>query len=207
MNQPTTYEITIAQKLEHITVPDMRDMIWDRIEAALDADDGTDPGDNGGVPTPSVPPAGIITGGVLLLIIAGWWFFSNQTSPPQQPPFPLQQQTEKTTAPPLPTVSPGTRPIDPALPAQQLPAAAPATTVPQQAIADSSNSIAATPLNKTFNDTAPAIAPPPVVNLQPVVQKDVKKDSVPPVKRRGVQGLTPNDYRVVPKKDSGQKVQ
>ncbi len=55
MNQKAAYEITIAEKLEQLSVPDMVDAIWARIETQLDLDMPTD---DGPANPPDNPPSG-----------------------------------------------------------------------------------------------------------------------------------------------------
>src|SRR5688572_30498533 len=80
MNQKTTYEIIITGKLEHISIPDMSEMIWARIEKELETDpgDGDDGGGNGEAPGPVAPAKGFIFGGIGIVVAVSFLInFSN----------------------------------------------------------------------------------------------------------------------------------
>lgn len=189
MNKQMTYEITIKKKLENIPVPDLSEMIWARIENELDADEGN--GDDHNPPAPSSPAGGIMLGGTaLLFLIALLFYFINneQKEIPQiekvQTTLPVENNQSK-----LPAANGNVQPvINPPKQMQesvtnmQPPANVPATS------------------QTIINDSMPE----PVVvrgNTIPLTLPNTM-DSLPPKKTRGVTGITNDDYKIVPKKDS-----
>jgi hypothetical protein len=201
MEQRPAYEITIAGKLDRLPVPDMADAIWARIERQLDIDLPTNDGGNG--PAPSKPSGpGAIGWGLSALLIALVTTFlllkkePQTATPATQTPTPVTQQE---TAPPQNSTGP--------------PAPADNTTITQNSIRQG------TPPPKTAADQLsepvvqqPVVSAPPAnvpdsgttVTTAPLATTPVAKDSVQPGrKKRGVQGITADDYRIVPaQKDS-----
>jgi len=201
MNQKTTYEITIAGKLEQLAIPDMSEMIWARIESELDADPGdVDPGNgNGEGPTPIAPSKGFILGGIGIVVAISFLInFSNNN-----------KQEVITPA--------ATRQVE--APAQDQ--------APQQSRRNDTATIRQMPrqvdkqaLNDVVDDEPPVLISPTAagpdslsLSLAPIAidtaaisdstgQLSLQKDSVPG-KRRGVKGITKDDYKIVPKKDTG----
>jgi hypothetical protein len=200
MNPLQAYELTIKGKLEAIPLPDMEDAIWARISARLDTDMPTDD-DSGGGPASGIPPRTWIGGGALLIfLISLISIFYNRTSKDEVPQVIPANPVEIPDASIQPNeVSPGGNPvpqniINPEPSSQEQPANTidpqptpfPAQVNPDIGIKDS---LAA-------DIVGPVLSPP--VNPPPIA-----KDSVIPGKKsRGVKGISDNDYKIVPKKDS-----
>lgn len=193
MDQKAIYEITITDKLEQLTVPDMADAIWARIETQLDIDMPTDDG-------PSEPPTKPSWGsdfGLSLIFIAALIsiiYFVNvkpnadkndSVASPEKPTIISAPGNEKDKPPPssntgIPS-SPTIRQNDPVNPF-------PGNSV--ITIIDSAGSA-----SQTITDSAkgaPVGLTPPVVN-PPAVDTTAKKI-------RGVKGIQDADYRIVPVK-------
>ncbi|HEX5652739.1 MAG TPA: hypothetical protein VFX58_06680 [Chitinophagaceae bacterium] len=197
MNQKALYEMTITEKLEQLTVPDMVDAIWSRIETQLDIDL---PADEGPAEPPSSPPAG---GGSWILpafIIAvtafvGTLYFTNRNNP--------AVSNDKTPIRESPSIS------DPA--GNNNGAAQPGTVILPRPKQPGENTSQGLPLfdsvpakagsgvllpvaDSNANTGGGTVISPPLVSDQPDSNKK---------KSRGVKGITDDDYRVVPaKKDS-----
>ena len=205
MDQKTTYEITITEKLGQVTIPDMSEMIWSRIEAELDLDPGDI--DGGDTPPPATPPVRIIFGGVVLLFIGALFIYflnSKNTDKDNSNQLPSTErsntQTTVTTQPPGSDAA-GDQPVILNGELQQTPG----TNTNDQTGDDSTNNgglatapIIIPPANDTSLQTANADPGIVIANPPP----PAKKDSLPPQKKRGVGGISPGDYKIVPKKDS-----
>ena len=205
MNQKATYEITITEKLGQVTIPDMSEMIWSRIEAELDLDPGDI--DGGDTPSPGTPPAGIIFGGVGLLFIAALFLYflnSNTTDKDNSNHVPPTERSNTQTTigiNPAGSDSTGNQPAQLNGSLKQTPG----ITTDDQTQDDSTNS------NGEFTK-GPITIPSAIdsslqtVNADPVAgisnPPPVRKDSLPPRKNRGVTGISSGDYKIVPKKDS-----
>ncbi len=205
MDQKTTYEITIAGKLEQISIPDMSEMIWARIERELDADpgDGEDGGDGPSSPVAPSPAKGIILGVTsIVFLIAFLVNYSSNQIRPVIAPLELPKQTTPANATNSPPASNSNelRGVTPTV--RQSPVSTNNTAHPPVLVVDT---VSARPdsLNQSlvvprvgsdstdFTDAADlANQPPPT------------KDSIAP-KKRGVKGISQGDYRIVPKKDTG----
>ena len=198
MNQKTAYEQIITGKLQALPVPDMADAIWARIEAQLDLDmPQTDP-----PPTnpPGTPSGGIILGGISIVFVIAlitYLFFKKETnnqpttSQPANTTNTTLQKGKETFLPP--NGETGLKGEKATLP--------PATVVLPPAPSDSNTvSLMPSPVilnNDSTTGTLPIAIAPPVTTPQ-------KQDTVLPVKKgRGVPGLKDDDYKIVPKKDSG----
>jgi hypothetical protein len=200
MDQKQAYELTIAEKLGALPIPDLKDAIWSRIEDQLDIDLPTDEG--GGSSGPQSPdwrsilartgPFAVIVA-IITLIIVNKQKRKNQ-DPVQTRPFPSAQTTQpqKSGANPQnksgPVIFPGT--------AKQT--SRPGVNQPGDSVLNRQPVIADNPfpLDSTVLQTSlpPQINPPLVVAPSP-------KDTIQK-KPKGVKGLTDGDYRIVPKKDS-----
>lgn len=198
MNNRTTYEITIAEKLGQLQVPDLREAIWSRIEDQLDMDiNGDDtPGDPPTAPKSSnwisiTKRFGTLTAIVAIITII---FINQKQSTPSSnqnnSPAPVQnnipQNNSDAESPP------GEKQINPQ---------------PNNSITvdpspnNLSDSFINTPLISTpvITDTVPPqTVSPPVTKLA----DPVKQDTVPKKKPRGFKGITDDDYRISLKKDS-----
>ncbi|NCU04307.1 MAG: hypothetical protein GXC73_10010 [Chitinophagaceae bacterium] len=201
MNQKATYELTITEKLEQLTAPDMVDAIWARIEAQLDIDLPTDEGPGNPPAAPTSGPRkwinrGFIIAAVAIVLI---YFFNNRkqtTTSNDQPTITTPVTTPSNNENPVRNNSPGTS--NTIAPAKN-------TTVPANSstgLPVDSNALAPVTLpvqqpdsNKVITNPAPVFTPPVVA-----APKNNTPDSTK--KGRGVKGITDADYKIVPKKDS-----
>ncbi|HEV7331567.1 MAG TPA: hypothetical protein VGN63_11055 [Flavisolibacter sp.] len=195
MNKKTTYELTIADKLQQLPLPDMEDAIWARIKTQLDLD--LPEGDGGGSNTPQAPSGGWMWSAGLLTFVAAFLTVLLLTKKSDQPAPTdnIDQNIEAITAPspqqiPAPVQTPGNSTTVP------LPAPSAGTiTMPSEGISDS---LLAPPLTlQPPVDTLPsatALVPPPLTQDSLIKTKP---------KTRGVQDISDADYRIVPtKRDS-----
>lgn len=195
MSQKAAYELTITEKLEQLSVPDMVDAIWSRIETQLDLDLPTDDG-------PPQPPSSPVNGsgawlGSLFIaaLISAIYFLNIKPSQPGG--------NEATGTPSPVIVSPPGNNIDRPPPATG--ASPPSTNTPSQNLSTGSlpgrDSSAATDSLLTAQDL--------VIDSgqgQPVVTPQVlpvtgATDSIKR-KGRGVRGINDSDYRIVPTKEN-----
>ena len=192
MNKKLTYELTIAEKLEQVSIPDLSDIIWSRIEKELDADPGDI--DPEGPSSPAGPGPGIIWGGLGLLVLAGlFYYFINRPGQPDAI-IPTSQPTEtpEFSAP----ASETNRPREQIQPPSRAPVSNTTNTpifgdtaTGKVVIQEDNNVIDLDTVTTTTNTP-----PPPALVI----------DTSAPKKKRGVQGISPDDYKIVPKKDSSE---
>lgn len=201
MNQRTTYEITIAEKLRELNAPGMREAIWTRIEAQLDLDLPND--DTPSKPEgPKAPDWTSFTKGfgffaVVVAVVTVFFISKKQDRPSinkDNAPASIEQI--------LP--APGNNESPPPDQSIQQPVTNNSQTPDQTPAAASDSFInapviptAGTPLN-TVTDTpvaAPFKAPPPEI-IPPIRQDTVPKKS------KGFKGITDSDYKISLKKDS-----
>ena len=201
MNQKATYELTITEKLEQLTAPDMVDAIWARIEAQLDIDLPTDDGPTNPPAAPKSGPTkwinrGFIIAAVAIVLI---YFFNNrkQVIPSNdQPTITAPVTTPNNNASPVRNNSPGTNNAN----TPQNNSSAPTTSSTGLPV-DSNATIPVTVPLQLAPDSNTVQTNAPVVNLPLVTpQKNTPPDSTK--KGRGVKGITDSDYKIVPKKDS-----
>lgn len=197
MNKKTTYELTIADKLQQLPLPDMEDAIWARIKTQLDLD--MPEGDGGDGNTPQVPTGGWMWGAGLLAFVAALLTVYLLTKKPETTTQTQNlRQTENsvitplnpTTPPPLPVSSNG----------RNGPLSAPqegsTTSTPFEGKMDSL--LSPPRVLQPLPDTQATITT--VQTLPPVLQDSVQR---PKPKSRGVKDISDADYRIVPaKKDS-----
>lgn len=192
MDQRPLYEQLIAGKLEALPVPDMADAIWARIKGQLDIDLPTDDGGGNGGNNPSGP--GIIGWGlsvVLVALLTVFYFTQNKpkTESIQNTPAPQQQITlpiEQAKGPPGSTNSPPREAPSPGILQPGLPV------------------LSADSIQPEFATSLPAIKPDSQAVVPPSTTVALTKatDTLPPTKKKkGVTGITDNDYRVIPKND------
>ncbi len=194
MSNRQQYEQTIAGKLDALPLPDMADAIWARIEARLDAEL---PPDNGpGGHSPNFPAGGFFIGGLSIILLTVLYLLFKPAPNNQQPQIDIPASNTTTVQPaaPLPQSSPPGNSSIVTAPAGNNAAGAPALPPIQQ----DSNLISNIP-PALLPDTATQTA----ILPQVAAVSPPKKDTLPPAKKgRGVSGITDDDYRIVPKKDS-----
>jgi hypothetical protein len=199
MNQKTTYEITIAEKLGELTVPHLRDAIWSRISDQLDMDmpEGEEPPKPG---TPGTPRWISFTNrfGILAVIAAALTIlFTSQKQ--------TTSNTDKNNAPA--SIQPQATPVNSA---ESPPIENKITTlriesvvsVPGNAPTVMNDSFINIPFtgNRVVVDTVPPEKAPPLSILQ--VTDPLKSDTIPKKKSKGFKGMSDDDYRISLKKDS-----
>lgn len=202
MNQKATYELTITEKLEQLTAPDMVDAIWARIEAQLDMDLPTDDGPTNPPAAPQSGPAkwinrGFIIAAVAIVLI---YLFNNRKqaiNSNDQPTITAPVTTPNNNDNPVRNNSPGTNNVN----IPQNNSSAPTTPtnvfpVDSNATAPVTGPVQLQPDSNTVQTNAAPVFNPPLVNPQ----KNTPPDSTK--KGRGVKGITDSDYKIVPKKDS-----
>jgi hypothetical protein len=197
MNQKTTYEQLITEKLEGMPVPDMADAIWARIEHQLDIDMPTD--DSGTDPEPKSPSgSGWIGGAGLFVFVAALVtiFLINKNknkSNASNPYVPVIQRTDSMQRNPVFQTASDSNIISekrPQVVTQDVPIKS-APAVGEHMINKDTSVAFPQGLTPHFNsDTQQQV----VTNVPP----PVRQDSTKPKKSRGVQGITDNDYRIVP---------
>lgn len=202
MNQKAQYEITIAEKLEHLTVPDMVDAIWSRIETQLDIDLPTDDGPS---EPPSNPPAG---GGswvspalfIAFTVFITTLYFTNRKKPDIVPAQPGIENS-----PALITPS-GSNPVNPSGPPGNDVTPRrnqPGSVTPGMPFFDSLANLAGglqVPVTDSNLNKGGIIQP---TSIAPLVINPPDSSKKKP---RGVKGITDDDYRVVPaSKDSSNR--
>ena len=201
MNQKATYEVTITSKLEQLPIPDMREAIWSRIEGELDADMPTDDGGDTPPSSPKVSPMlRFALPGIVIIIIT--FFLIKANKKPTQPFNSNNTTTNKPVITTAPAASPPPIDTNTIIRDRKAPVVYTGTNVPVSGVSTSADS--------SIPVTADMI--PPVTdntNQVPLVQipvpQPIKTDTVAGKKKRGVQGITDNDYRIVPVKDSTKK--
>ncbi|HEX6916262.1 MAG TPA: hypothetical protein VF145_13525 [Chitinophagaceae bacterium] len=205
MNQHTPYEITIAEKLGHLQVPDLREAIWKRIEDQLDLEFPADD-QPGGPDKPQTPDWISITKrfGTFAVIVAviTTLFIINKKHPSEKNISPAQAPAsiEQTFLPVDSTSAPLPRPVQQSPIRQQQPV----TDNQDQTIPGRQDDALFIPSAGAADDKTPAgdsippqlSAPPPVSNNQASRQDSTGK------KPRGFKGLKEDDYRISLKKDS-----
>ncbi|HEU4903903.1 MAG TPA: hypothetical protein VFT06_13955 [Flavisolibacter sp.] len=191
MNDKTTYEITIAEKLQQLPLPNLEDAIWARVKERLDLDLPTDDGGDGGPDAPD--GSGWSWGaGVFLFvaaIVAVFFLRKNETqqpspsapvqnpttisSPAQQPAADSTQTRRDLSTSPAQTTRPGDQPVDAA-----------------HSPPGDSVSLASLPVLPSVDSQQRT-----TLVLPPPIPADTTK---PKPKTKGVRGLTDADYRIVP---------
>jgi hypothetical protein len=197
MDQRLQYEELIAGKLQQLPVPDMQDQIWERIKFQLDLDMPEDDGPGSTPPAPSGP--GIMGWGLAVILIAFISIFiisknkpsdpatQNNNTPSEQVILPVDQ----TGAPPGTINTTSNSPVQ--------------TNTPGQVLQNNSN-------DSFMQDNVIVSAPVVLDSVGAKASQDITQiiqpvdtTAVPSKRPRGVQGISANDYRIVPKKDSVNK--
>jgi hypothetical protein len=195
MNQKTTYEQIMTEKLQHLPLPGLEDAIWARVKEQLDADL---PDTDGGTAPPDAPSGGgWLWGAGLFMVVAALVAVILFTKKSNENLIPASVTTQQNTLPSATAEKPA-----PDLPAATStkneqgnvpvlssgdPSAVPNVVVP---LLDSLSTNTAVKLPRA--DTLPQTAF--------VLPPTIATDTVPAKKKRGVNGLTDADYRIVPKK-------
>lgn len=208
MNQKTPYELQIADKLQQLPLPDLQDAIWARIERTLDIDmptndddgGGGDGGPGSGPGTPWWGSGGVGAFTFSMVFVAALTTFiiikslnpfnsngpAQDNSTPNQYILPTSQEDRPppgTTALPAPNRAPQ-RTNDP-------------TPVARDSVLGQPLVVTPPPITDTAAVTTTPIGPPPVTAGPQTVA-----DTTPVRRRRGAQGISPSDYRIVPRSDS-----
>jgi hypothetical protein len=184
VNLLPTYEQLIAEKLEGITIPDMADVIWVRIESALDVELPV----NEPPATPdrsffNNPAVWVISAGIIAIIITIFLLLRNQDHAPT-PPRELPKQT-------APTIQPDTTLRQPYKPPPNKPGSAPKKKMNPVIVKPGADTFMYSPVIKTQPDslqkTPPVITAPPAGTAKPLIE-------VKPRKKYGVE-VSDSDYK------------
>ncbi|ULQ52711.1 hypothetical protein [Flavihumibacter fluvii] len=202
MNKKQPYELTITEKLEQLTVPDMVDAIWARIETQLDIDMPTDDGPPEPPTTPTTGPGKWISAVffIALITILFTQFYNRQKNKDisiDQPVINIPNTPVGNDPKPL-NNSPGN--ISGGKKAVKNNKGGPALLSDP----DSTTVNNAVPENTVVvvDDSNRAVQPNTGSDIGPPAALENKGDSIKK-KSRGVKGINDGDYRIVPKKDSG----
>jgi hypothetical protein len=202
MNQKATYELTITEKLEQLTAPDMVEAIWARIELQLDIDLPTDDGPADPPAAPTSGPRKWINRGFIIAAVAivFIYFFNNRKqtiTSNDQPTITAPVKTPNNNDNPVRNNSPGTNNAN----TPQNNSSAPATSSTVLSVDSNATVPVKFPVQLAPDSNTVQTNAPPVINLPLVTpQKNTPPDSTK--KGRGVKGITDSDYKIVPKKDS-----
>lgn len=198
MDQKTSYENLLTEKLDSFPLPDMADTIWNRIDKMLEVEmpvqkDQT--GHSGKVSGKSALYWGG-TGFIAFVIALITLFQINKRNNTHQPVHQTtlhpatnsfiqkQDSTVQHTDPPVHKSQPFIQP-------QSSPPPSPARRI-DSVINSPSTSLSIRDSLNHINIPKPMVITPPLI-----------KDTTPlPKKSRGIKGLTDDDYRLAPKKDS-----
>jgi hypothetical protein len=197
MDQRLQYEELIAGKLQQLPVPDMQDQIWARIKLQLDLDMPEDDGPGSTPPAPSGP--GIMGWGLAVILIA---FISIFIISKNKSADTTTQNNSRPSEQILSPVEPSGSPPGTISTASDLPVQ---TNTPEQVLQNDSK-------DSFVQDNVTVSAPVLLDSVGTKASQDITQliqpadtTSVPIKRPRGVQGISSNDYRIVPKKDSGNK--
>lgn len=191
MNDKTTYEITITEKLQQLPLPPLEDAIWARVKAQLDLDLPTDDGGDGGPDAPA--GSGWTWGaGVFLFVAAIVAVFFLRKNEKQQPiPIIPVQNTSTISAPTQQPTTDSMQTLETisTLPAQTIAPGDPPVSISLRPPADSA-AVAPLPVLPSADSTQRT-----TLVLPPSILSDTTK---PKPKTKGVGGLTDDNYRIVP---------
>jgi hypothetical protein len=202
MNQKTTYEVTITSKLDQLPIPDLREAIWARIEGELDADLPTDDGGDTPPPTPNGGKAlQFALPGIVVIIITLFLIRANNKTPQPQNNSKRTPTTQTTTT--APTASPPPVDTKTIIQDDNAPVVYPGTNAPISTIPNRTDS-ASVPITDIIPPITDNTNQQPEPLVQAPAQLPPKTDSVVK-KKRGVSGITDNDYRITPVKPDSTK--
>lgn len=208
MDSKTTYEILIAEKVQHLPVPDMADAIWVSIELQLDADTSADGEDN----SPSNKPSGkggasfgrkLFFFGCFVFIIGVMWLNNKEKKQRaieinlpnnyiSQPASTIKKDSSQTIN--IPKENDIDKP-------NSLPLIIPKANKQPVFIDSARNS------NDSLNITPPLVLPDNDTASSKVIQKPDSLAAIPVEKKpKGVKGISNADYKIISgKKDSLKK--
>lgn len=205
MNTPTTYEVTIAAKLEQLPVPNMMDSIWASIEMQLDADLPSDDTERSpaqdtakGIPGMSKGLYWSVIAAVIIAIVLIYKASKNDKKKNNNTPAPAKKEIvvpitdsnrnpnirleKNTTVAPVANKKDST--INPFIPGNRISF----DSLNQQLLPVNKTDSSATIKNKPLLPSFDSLPPPPLI------------------KPKGVKGITNDDYRIQQgKKDSVKK--
>ncbi|OQP45390.1 hypothetical protein A4D02_33895 [Niastella koreensis] len=185
MNLLPTYEELIAERLEGITIPDMADATWVRIETALDVElPVNEPPATPANPFFNNPTVWLISAGILAIIISIFLLLRNWDTAPKLP-----RDLPKRSAP---AVQPDTTLQQDYKPPPDKPRPAPRKTITPVIEKPVADTLLHTPIiNKVPTDTLlkipPVITAPPPGTTKPVIE-------VKPRKKYGIE-VSDSDYK------------
>lgn len=212
MNNRQPYEITIADKLEQMPLPGLKDSIWSRIEVQLDEEMPTGDNGNDGPQKPNgwnFPRIGGILGTFIAVIAIVALLYKNNTNK-------ISNQLEISPDTIIQTETPILQGESP--PGKDLPSSPNNENINGniQEPAKQQVDVVSTPANPIVKISLPNDS---TENALPVIPIDLKVSDAPvnvPIpqqsntdslrkKPRGIQGITNDDYRLMPKIDSSGK--
>jgi hypothetical protein len=202
MNKKQLYELTITEKLEQLTVPDMVDAIWARIETQLDIDMPTDDGPPEPPTTPTTGPGKWISAvffiAVITILFSRFYNKQKNNEISIDQPVVITPNMPLGNGPPQLNKSPGNKSEGKKVVNQNK---------DEPAFMPGSDSIF-----RNNNEPDNIIVQPDdsIGTIQPITESElfppVKSEPVIDTTRKkpkGVKGITDADYRIIPKKDGG----
>lgn len=198
MSEGHLYETIIADKLEHIAVPDMADAIWVRIKNQLDIDmpPGDDPSPTPGSNPPPSKPSRYISPVIVTAVILCLFYFSNKNKQqPHIPPVATPSNSIQISIPqPDHPSSPRAKPQPQRKPVvSQQDSLPPGSLIPSQ---DNTTSVLPVMPHADSIITLPPAEKSTLINAPFLIPAS---DSVPVKKPKGVRGISDKDYKIVPR--------
>lgn len=206
MNQLTTYEQLIADKLQQLPVPDMADAIWASIEQRLDVEmpeDPSGPSSSGNHSLPGFQFPGRIILYCFLAALISVVFYLNRPGRAREE---LSLSSSDSIAPSTIVIDDQKEPTPPERQKETIfkeRADLPVDMFKEDKLTEKEKPVSENPITETKTTEMPAKQELAAIS-EPVLSKKVTTslDSIPK-KTRGVKGLTTNDYRIAPvRKDS-----
>ncbi|HEY8895314.1 MAG TPA: hypothetical protein VIM79_10890 [Niastella sp.] len=204
MNERTSYEILISEKAAQCTVPDMADNIWSAIDAGLQASPANANNNDHGQLNAANHAGNWLGWGKLSLFIAGGCIaiitivalLLRESNKPNNKIYPVQPEHQSAPAQP----AKGSAHLDSVERKKTTPAFSPTVKNTPVILPDS------TLIKKDSAMNMPIIIPPIVDSgmASPQQQQPDSSITTPKNKKpRGVRGINPDDYKIIPfKKDS-----